>query len=108
MIVSSWCPHKKQTVKDGEPYEYCDSCHGEKNPAFFVPNMTPFFNRGLGMVTYGTRDAEKKAKRLGLEPTGGVPIEKVFPKKDSKKEAEKMAVDLVKQFKAGKIKKGID
>ena len=41
---------------------------GEKS--FFVPNMSPFFNQGLGCVTYGTRDAENKAKKLGLTPVG--------------------------------------
>lgn len=49
--------------------------------AFFVPNTEPFFNAGLGCITYGTRDAEKKGKKLGLICTGGEKLKKI-PEKD--------------------------
>jgi hypothetical protein len=42
--------------------------------------MTEFYNHGLGCMTAGTRDAEKKAKRMGLVPIGDAKPNEVFRK----------------------------
>lgn len=50
------------------------------NEAPYVENTESFFNVGLGCVTHGTRDAEKKGKRLGLVCTGGEIPKMIKPK----------------------------
>lgn len=64
--------------------------YGQKDVSretFYVPNMTPTFNAGLGCVTYGTRDAEQKAKKLGKIPIGDARIDQVFSKPKDNTEA---------------------
>ena len=56
----------------------------KSNDAFYVPNINPSFNHGLGCVTYGTRDAEKKEKRMGKVPIGDARIEQVFSRNDDR------------------------
>lgn len=62
----------------------------EVESTHYVPNLTEFFNRGLGCYTSGTRDAEKKAKKMGLIPVGGEKVEKFIPKDDSSKKIDKI------------------
>ena len=75
-----------------------------------VPRLTETFNRGLGCYTSGTRDAEKKAKemskRLGRNyiPIGNENVEKLFPKRDFKKEITPIIEEGIKQVRAKKIK----
>lgn len=76
--IFSICQHGKNTIRNGKPNEYCETCDGPRNQSFYVPDMTPFFNRGLGCVTNGTRDAEKKAKRKGLVPIGDASPKQAF------------------------------
>lgn len=80
MILSSICRHNKFTIANGKPTGNCKICSRQKNESFYTPNLSPFFNRGLGMVTYGTRDAEKKAKRMGLIPVGDQNVDKIIKK----------------------------
>lgn len=81
MTIFKICEHGKVTIRGGKPTNDCENCNNHNpNQAFFVPNMTPFFNHGLGCVTNGTRDAEQKAKRMGLVPIGDAKPEQVFRK----------------------------
>lgn len=80
-MISEWCMHGKWTVKDGKENQDCNICNWTKEPTHFVPNTKPFFNHGLGMVTNGTRDAEKKAKSMGLIPIGN---ERLKPNKEKR------------------------
>lgn len=74
-LKHSVCGHGVISVRDYEPTgEVCGRCYPQRNRAFFVPDTNGFFNRGLGCVTYGTRDAEKKAKRMGLTPVGDAAV----------------------------------
>lgn len=73
----AYCPHGKMTVKNYVPYEYCDICNGHKERAFFVPNTDEHFNIGLGCMTSGTRDAEKKARKRGLRAIGDADFKSV-------------------------------
>ena len=82
--VMSYCQHGKNIIKDGQPNEHCNICDGPKNESFFVPNMTPFFNHGLGCVTHGTRDAERIAKKKGLVPVGDASPKEIFKSTHSK------------------------
>jgi hypothetical protein len=68
--VASWCIHGKKTIKDEKPFEHCNSCSSKREKAFGVEDMSPHVNLGLGCVTYGTRDAERQAKKRGLTPIG--------------------------------------
>lgn len=69
-----------------------------------IPNNGETFNRGLGMWTKGTRDAERKAKALGLVPVGDSPIEKVFQKKQD--DITPILVEGMKKVRAQKAKEG--
>lgn len=62
----------------------CPKCGkpGERAPWLDAPNIdrdsagswnAGEFNPGLGKVTYGVKDAERQAKRMGLEPVGNEP-----------------------------------
>lgn len=84
MLLAQICEHGKLTVSEGKKTGKCRACDKlVSRETFSVPNMTPFFNRGLGMVTNGTRDAEKKAKARGLTPLGDAKMSDVYkPKKD--------------------------
>lgn len=71
-VYTSICEHNKIVISQGKETNECTICskHKEKVQAPFVPNMTPFFNHGLGCVTNGTRHAEHIAKKRGLIPLG--------------------------------------
>lgn len=97
MIVSSWCQHGKKVIQDGMPFDSCESCGG-KERSFFVPNMKETFNQGLGCYTSGTRDAEKKGRKMGLEPIGDTPVEKVF--RQEPQSFRKEIIDCYKELKA--------
>lgn len=76
------CQHGKWIIENYEFTGNCDDCFdvNEKKSNKWgcnFGNMEPFFNHGLGCVTYGTRDAEKKAKQRGLTPIQDVPFNKV-------------------------------
>lgn len=77
---------------------------GEK-PYFGVPNQTPFFNRGLGMITYGTKDAERKAKALGLTPVGDARPQD-FKKPPQKDEITPILMEGLKKVNASTNEKG--
>lgn len=77
-VVTKYCRHGKRLVFGGEPDEYCALCQGDRGESFFVPDMTERFNHGLGCMTSGTRDAEKKAKAKGLIPLGDAKPREVF------------------------------
>ena len=62
---------KERFIDDGKP------CY------LGVPNLTEIYNRGLGIYTSGTRDAEKKGKTLGLIPIGDANPEGVIKPKKS-------------------------
>ena len=65
------CEHGVVSVDEWESTgDVCGECHQQKNRTFFIPNMEPSFNYGLGCVTHGTRDAERIAKSRGLEALG--------------------------------------
>ena len=76
--VMAFCRHGRNTIKDGKPYERCGLCEPVERKSPFVPNMTPFFNHGLGCVTHGTRDAERQAKKRGLQPVGDATPREIF------------------------------
>lgn len=46
----------------------------------YVEKTEPFFNRGLGCITNGTRHAEKIAKQKGLIPVGDAKASDLIPK----------------------------
>lgn len=112
-LITQICEHGKTTVSGGKLTGNCKACdrNSEVNDAFFIPNTTPFFNRGLGCVTNGTRGAEKAAKEISkrtgqnLIPLGGQPIEKVF-KKEKKDEITPILQDGMKKLRAQQIKNG--
>ena len=60
---------KERFIDDGKP------CY------LGVPNLTEIYNRGIGIYTRGTRDAEKKGKALGLVPIGDAHPEQVILRK---------------------------
>lgn len=67
----SMCQHGVVLVDDFKPKDHCEACYPtDRDESFMVENMTPFENRGLGCITYGTRDAERIAKKRGLTPIG--------------------------------------
>lgn len=73
------CEHGKVTVRQGNVTEDCGACNKNSRrygSSPYVEKIDGFFNVGLGCVTYGTRDAEKKAKSMGLIPMGNERIEK--------------------------------
>lgn len=71
MTIYKICEHGKVTIRDAKPTGSCQSCDNFRpNQAFYTENLTPKFNQGLGVVTCGTRDAEKKARARGLVPVG--------------------------------------
>lgn len=70
-----------------------------------VPNMTPFFNHGLGMITYGTKDAERKAKALGLTPVGDAKPHD-FKKPAQKDDITPILMEGLKKVNASKNDKG--
>jgi hypothetical protein len=70
-----------------------------------VPNNQPFFNRGLGMVTYGTKDAERKARALGLRPIGDAKPQDLY-KQEKKDDITPILVEGMKKVRANKIKNG--
>jgi len=71
VIYHQICEHGKSTISGGKKTHACSACDKHSsNDAFFVPDTREFFNQGLGCMTAGTRDAEKKAKRMGLQPVG--------------------------------------
>lgn len=79
MLITQICEHNQLTVTGGKRTGNCRACDKlVVNEAFFVPNMTPKFNMGLGCITSGTRDAEKKAKQRGLVPIGDAKAHQVF------------------------------
>jgi hypothetical protein len=75
------CGHGVIFIDDfKETGNICETCNPiiEKMETFNLENTQEFFNHGLGCVTYGTRDAEKKAKKMGLIPIGDSSIQQVF------------------------------
>ena len=69
------CEHGIVLIDNFEPTgAVCSKCYPVRNDAFSMENMEPFFNIGLGCVTYGTRHAEKIAKERGLTPIGDAPL----------------------------------
>jgi hypothetical protein len=89
---------KKQPPKEFKrtTIVYGNKREEKRNRAFFVPDTTPRFNQGLGCITNGTRDAENKAKRLGLTPIGDVPIDKVFSRSEEKT-SRAIAEEIIKE-----------
>ena len=79
---------------------------GKGNAAFFVPDMTPRFNSGLGCVTYGTRDAEKKGRLKGLDAIGDVSLDKVFKPHDYTSEDKALIRDCLLETRAKMRKEG--
>lgn len=74
-LKHSVCGHGVVSVDNYERTgDTCPKCYPQSDRSFFVPDLKPFFNRGLGCVTHGTRDAEKKAKRMGLTPVGDAKV----------------------------------
>ncbi len=67
-------------------------------PSFYVPDMTEKFNIGLGVMTCGTRDAEKKAKKLGKMPIGDARMDQVFSKPVDRTESH--IIDGLKRLRA--------
>ena len=74
------CEHDKVTIRGGKQTGNCISCSDVPNESFYTENLSQKFNIGLGCYTYGTRDAEKKAKARGLVPIGDAKINEVFSK----------------------------
>lgn len=73
------CQHGVVLVENYKPKNHCLLCFPERGRAsFYVPDMTETFNHGLGMMTCGTRDAERKARRMGLEPVGDAPASEIM------------------------------
>jgi hypothetical protein len=86
MLYTQICEHGKLTVSEGKSTGDCRVCAKHfSNEAFYVPDLTERFNLGLGCLTTGTRDAEKKAKSRGLVPIGDAKPHEVFrnEKKDT-------------------------
>jgi len=71
---------KKELPREFKRYSKVYGSNVKKNDSFFVPDMTPRFNHGLGMVTCGTRDAEQKAKKMGLTPIGDAKKSEIIPR----------------------------
>lgn len=94
------CEHGKTTMSGGKHTYACSTCnkHNPNREVFFVPNMTPFFNHGLGVETCGTRDAEKKAKKMGKAAIGDAHIEQVFRKE--KVDIKPILIEGMKKLKA--------
>ena len=75
MVINEICEHGKTTISGGNITKNCRPCANHySNESFSSPNIDGKFNHGLGMMTYGTMDAEKKAESLGLTPIGNEKI----------------------------------
>lgn len=84
MTLFRICEHNKVTLRGGKETGACGACNRHvSRETFSIPNTEPFFNHGLGVVTHGTRDAEKKAKARGLTPIGGEKIRTRNEKSDT-------------------------
>lgn len=95
MIWTQICEHNRVTITGGKPTKNCKTCSRKAEEAFFVPNIEERYNIGLNCITHGVRDAEKKAKRLGLTPIGDAPIEKVF--RSEEKTSRRIAEEVIRE-----------
>lgn len=71
-----------------------------------MQDMTPRFNIGLGCVTYGTKDAERKGRKLGLECIGDAKLDQIFKKKDDRPEIRKIIIEGLHKLRAKNIREG--
>lgn len=104
MIYFEICKHNKVTITGGKETHACELCNGPVNETHYVPDVSPKFNLGLGMITYGTRDAEKKAKARGLMPIGDAKINQVFSR--PKSDITPILEEGMRRVRAQKIKNG--